>query len=216
MPKRMWKKKQWKRKPRRVARKTINVNRSLQPIAQRYVCRLKYSDVFQIASPSFQYQFNLNSIFDPNRSGVGFQPYGHDTLATLYNRYRVVKTDYVLTAYNATTGVRLAAIPANEVMSVNSLSDAITNPRAKFIVQYPGGNTNKLKGSIHIPSLMGRNKSQYMADDRFQATFGTSPAELAILNIYGGGLNDAGQAIDCTITMTFTIECFDIKQLAQS
>jgi len=202
--------------PRR-KRTTVNVNRALQPIPQRYICNMKYSDVATLSALNgYNYRFNLNSIFDPNRTGVGFQPYGHDTLQTLYNRYRVIKTSYVITAYSSATAIRVAALPANEEVAPASLSDAVTHPRSKFIIQYPGGNTNKLQGSIHLPSLVGRSKSQYMADDRYQATFGTSPNELAVLNIYGGSLSDVGADIQITVQMTFTVEVFDVKNLAQS
>lgn len=202
--------------PRR-KRSTVNVNRALQPIAQRYVCQMKYSDVATLSvTNGYNYRFNLNSIFDPNRTGTGFQPYSHDTLQTLYNRYRVIKCSYVITGYSGTTAIRVVALPANEEVSVSSLSDAVTHPRSKFIIQYPGGNTNKLKGSVHLPSLVGRSKAQYMADDRYQAQFGASPAELAVLNIFGGGVDNGGTDIQITIQMTYTVEVFDVKNLTQS
>lgn len=39
-------------------------------------------------------QFRINSIYDPDYSGVGTQPLGRDLLAGMYNYYRVLKTVY--------------------------------------------------------------------------------------------------------------------------
>jgi len=70
------------------------VNKALQPIPQRYIATMKYSQTFLLSDVSPGWTFNLNSIFDPDRTGTGHQPYGHDTFQTLYNRYRVKDRDW--------------------------------------------------------------------------------------------------------------------------
>lgn len=222
----MWKKKQWKRRPRKATRKprTQLVNRALNPIPQRFICRMKYADTFTVStsgiSPTGTYRFNLNSIFDPNRTGVGHQPYGRDTFDTLYNRYRVIKCSYVImvASENTSYAISVAALPSNEEVTVVNVSEARENPRCRYIVQGFGAPQAKLKGTVHIPSLFGRNKAQYMADDRYQAQFSASPAELAILNIYAGLIGDSAVSNNyvCNIELTYTVECFDVKNLAQS
>lgn len=80
---------------KRAANRKLVVNSALQPIPQRYITKMKYSE--QVSTDAAgRYMFNLNSIFDPNRTGTltGHQPYGFDTLATLYNRYRVISCGY--------------------------------------------------------------------------------------------------------------------------
>jgi len=49
---------------------TTNVNRSLQPIPDRYICKMKYAETIQ-TSATGQFQYRLNSLFDPNFSGGG-------------------------------------------------------------------------------------------------------------------------------------------------
>lgn len=217
-------KKQWVRMPRRSGRRTVNVNRALNPIPQRYICKMKYADTFTVSTSGISalgtYRFNLNSIFDPNRTGVGHQPYAHDTLATLYNRYRVIKATYAIMGASSNTGyaVTLAALPANEEVTVATGSEARENPRCRYMTQGFGAPQGKLKGVVHLPSLVGRTKQQYMADDRYQAQFGASPSELAILNIYGGLIGDSSVTNDivCNIEITYHVECFDVKNLSQS
>lgn len=217
---------------RRVARPrrhpTTLVNRSLAPFAQRYITKMKYAEQLNIVGPALggltQYAFNLNSIFDPNRTGVGHQPYGHDTMATIYNRYRVVRCNYVISGFaiGGSTGDSygiIAAMPSNELAAVTGgVSEVQENPKVKFVTQAPNDGSKVLRGSVYIPSLMGRTKAQYMADDRFQATFGSSPSELGILNVFSGLMNGASEQITCklNVVLEYVVECFDFKQLPQS
>jgi len=205
------------KKTKRPARKaTMLVNKALHPVPQRFITKQKYSQTFTLNTLVNSYIFNLNSVFDPDRSGVGHQPYGYDTLATLYNRYRVIGCSWVINGYCPSTAVRIGCIAANDQPTLVSMSDLIERPRARFIVQNPGGDTNYLKGSISIASLVGRSKSQYMSDDRYQADVGSSPVELALLQVLGKNLSDVTEDINLTVTLEYTVEYFDAKQLAQS
>ena len=213
--KKMIRRKKLARRPR------VVVNRALNPVPQRYICKMKYSDLVQ-TDTNGQFQFNLNSIFDPNRTGVGHQPYGHDTLQSLYNRYRVISCGWRIQATGvgsgATIPVQIAAMAANEVLLFGTVSELRENPRAKYVVQNPGASAVVLSGKSYIPSLVGRTKAQYMADDRYQAQFGSSPSELAILNIVGSStFTDTPSAgVLFNITLEYTVECFDMKHLTQS
>lgn len=207
-----WKKMKRSRKPRRVV-----VNRALQPIAQRYICKMKYAETTSTSALG-EYRFNLNSIFDPNRSGVGHQPYGHDTLQTLYNRYRVISCGYRIQAVQTATGVpiQLACQPANEQLTYTTISEMKENPRAKYVTVSPGAPAVYLTGKVYLPSLVGRTKAQYMADDRYQAEYGASPAENAILNIKAQTIADVDTIFTFNILLEYTVESFDIKNLGQS
>lgn len=195
----------------------LRVLSGLNPIPARQIVKMKYADNINTAvGTAFNYKFNLNSIFDPNFTGTGHQPYGHDQLQALYNRYRVISCSYVITAYSGATGICYGVMPANEAVTFTTLAELRENPRARFITQYPGGSTTMLKGKVYIPSLVGRNKSQYMADDRYQAIFGASPQEQAVLNVTGLDLAEVGVSVNWTITLEYTVEVFDVKPLGQS
>lgn len=218
----------YRKRPGGLRPRNVLINRALQPFAQRYITKMKYAESLNIVGPALggltQYAFNLNSIFDPNRTGFGHQPYGHDTMATLYNRYRVIKCSYVISglAIGGSTGDQygiVAVLPANEVAAITGgVAEVQENPKCKFITQAPQDGSKVLKGTVSLPSLMGRNKAQYMADDRFQATFGTSPSELGVLNVFAGLLNGAAEQITTklNIVLEYTVECFDFKNLPQS
>lgn len=209
-------------------RPTVNVNRSLQPFSQRYISKMKYSEQVQVTGPGSggiaAFRFNLNSIFDPNQTGTGHQPYGHDSLSAIYNRYRVISCKYVISAIptGGTTGNQygiVAALPANEVVNVaGGLAEVQENPRCKFITQAPSATLKVLRGTVNLPSLVGRTKTQYMADDRYAATYGSSPAEAAILNVFTGLLNGNAETVSMqlNVMLEYTVESFDVKNLVQS
>lgn len=227
-------------KRKAAARKRVIVNKALQPIAQRYICKMKYCDTFTLDTTGsipgvVVHRFRLNSIYDPNLTSGGHKPYGFDQLlgfpnavpATqgLYNRYRVISCSYnIYAAPTAGQNVQVTALPANEAVGttigVNG-SALREQPRAKYVTQTTGAPIKLLKGRVYIPSLVGRTKAQYMADDRYQAAYNENPLEAAILNVYlneigdASGISTAVQA-RLNIEMTYTVELFDVVNKSQS
>lgn len=202
----------YRRKPR-----TTLVNRSLQPFPSRYITKLKYSGAFVLnVGNNYSQTMNLNSVYDPDRTNLGHQPYGYDQITPLYNRYRVISCSYVINAYSGSTPIRYACLPCNETPPINNLSELCENPRARFKLQYPGGNTTSIIGKSYLPALVGRNKTQYMADDRYQATVVNNPAELALLYITAQSMADAATDVNLTVTLEYTVEFFDAHPLDQS
>lgn len=217
-PRSAGKRKQWKRKPStKPRRRMVNVNRALQPIPQRYICKMKYAETVTSDPVTGLYRFRLNSINDPNFTGSGHQPYSHDTLATLYNRYRVIACKWRILCPRGDQNIQFASIASNESLIFTTVSEMKENPRAQYKTQMVGGNAQVISGSIYLPNLVGRTKAQYMADDRYQAEFGFNPLEAAILNVLTGTQLDiplGNTAIQ--IELVYTVECFDVKNLSQS
>lgn len=225
MAKRMFKRKRMVRPKRfrRGGQSTTLVNSSLRPIPARFITKHKYAEAVTVSAAGIAgYKWNLNSLFDPNRSGIGHQPYGYDQLAGLYNRYRVISCKYVMSCISDSGNIQVAVLPANESLSlIGNVSEARENPRAKYIVQTPtsGGTLKVLKGNVYLPALVGATKTQYMSDDRYQAIVGNSPTELAVLNAYAQGLNDdptfnANPTFN--ILLEYTVEWFDVTTQDQS
>lgn len=92
----------YRRRPmRRVARRTKPVRtrrqRKLQPAGLSYKRKvmLRYCTQQVLTGTSGakgQYVFRCGSIFDPDYTGGGHQPLGHDEWATFYNNYSVVQS----------------------------------------------------------------------------------------------------------------------------
>lgn len=208
-------------------KKTTLVNKSaLAPIPARYITKLKYAESFTLTGTGMRtQQMNLNSLFDPNRSGIGHQPYGFDQLcgapgSALYNRYRVFKVDYVLTVANDNYNIHYAVLNTNDASPpIGNVSEARENPRCQYACQNPGGTLKKITGSISLPSLLGRTKAQYMSNPDYQAMYSATPNELAVMNIFVQGLNDdisVSMSHTINLLMVYHVEFFDPHVLDQS
>lgn len=211
-------------KPKRFRRKArgqriTNVNHSLQPIPSRYICKTKYADSV-LTNASGQYVMNLNSLFDPDRTGFGHQPYGYDNLSLLYNRYRVISCGWRANVCLSSTApsIVIGAMPSNDLSILwTSMGEMLENPRAKYVTQNPGAASVYLHGKTYLPALMGRTRSQYMADDKYQAIVTASPDENGLL--YLQVFDNTGvplPSIRINVLLEFTCEFFDVKHVIQS
>lgn len=208
---------------RRRSRRTTNILRTIQPFAPRSIVTLKYCESFTIttntATSTGLYKFNLNSIYDPDRTGVGHQPYGFDQYAQLYNRYRVISTSYSLHAVNSTNYMQVVAYPSNDDLTYDYIDVVKERPSCKYRVQAPNSPVTPLRGKVYIPTLMGRTPAQYKSDDRYASLCSTSPDELAILHFY---FSDANTGISSTLTtalnvvLKYRVEFYDLKTQSQS
>lgn len=194
--------------------RTTLVNTSLNPTPARFITKHKYAEAVSVSSAGLAtYRWNLNSLYDPNRTGLGHQPYGYDQIGILYNRYRVISCKYVLSCVSTDANIAFAVLPSNDAAPpITNVSEARENPRAKYMVQNPGGALKVLKGKVYLPALTGRTKTQYMSSDNYQALTGASPTELMTLNAYAQGLNDdpvfnANPTFN--ILLEYTVEWFD-------
>lgn len=207
---------------RTTRRRTKTISKGLQPFPSRHIVHMKYSQQIRITTAALdgQYNFNLNSIHDPDQSGLGHQPYSSDTWSTIYNRYRVIACRYYIKAYSALNKTaNFAILPANEIISATSVDQIKENPRARSGILAPitAGNPQTFTGKVYMPALTGRTKAQYTADDRYQAAFGSSPAEQMILNLYCE--NPDGTLVPdvyASVVLTYIVELFDPKILPQS
>lgn len=133
-------------------------------------------------------QFNLNSLFDPDRTGVGHQPMGFDQLAALYERYIVTRAEYKLTMVNSST-------TQNTIYVIN-VSDAVTtspdmeqyieqgNCRVGMLTTANGGDAQvKLSGMVNLWELQGLDYSEYMSSNGSDALVSANPTDIGVLNI---------------------------------
>jgi hypothetical protein len=151
--------------------------------------------------------FRLNSIFDPDAAVGGTQPYGYDQAAALYNRYRVLKTSYIVHFLASTGTYNIAVIPSNGALNASpsdltTFTGAVMNPWAKYAVYSLGAKAPTIRGKIDLNVLGGVRRMEYLTDDRFEAQIGANPAEVISLNI--ATQNPTGG----TIVIAFFVELF--------
>jgi len=192
------------------------------PFKNHTIVRMKYASLINITSVLGAYaeaSYRMNSIFDPDFTGGGHQPYSRDTYAQLYNKYRVLKLEYKVTAQSDGTAVSImTALPNNnQSASIGSSELALESTYGKFkIISGTGSPAETLRGSIDLANFTGRNKAQYSADDLYESVFGSDPSEVMVLHIGFGGVTATTIRLQGSVELWYTVEMFDPLQLAQS
>lgn len=134
-------------------------------------------------------RFNLASIYDPDTTGVGHQPMMYDQYSELFERYLVVGVNWRVTYVNS-SGSQSALIGAtvgDENATTTDPIRYIENKVTKWNVLAPTGGgavIRTLAGRIENARVHGQDPRLFLAEQDFQATFGTNPAEAIFLNIW--------------------------------
>jgi len=210
-----------KRRAKRSTRTTmVNRNPSVL-IAPRYITKLKYAERYSFSAPGSNLAgvqvFNLNSIFDPDRTGVGHQPLGRDQLALLYNRYRVFAVSWQIAFQpSATAAGTLFVACNNDADPMGSYNFSQVKEHAHVYTKLMASNTPvKFRGRVSLPRLTGQTTAQYKAGLEYQALMSSDPTELMTL-VVGGVPLVGSQTYYFDIQLTYHVECFDPKTLSQS
>jgi hypothetical protein len=162
------------------------------------------------------YQFNLNSIYDPNRTAAGHQPLGYDQWTNFYNRYRVWGCRVKIVWVSGDTGYRSVGMcPTNSTTALVAGSGQ-EQPNSKFsmLSSNTGMGRTSLSATYDLPRLTGRSRVNYAGADGVAALFGASPGELAILHVFAEGA--ANIVMTFAIHLEFDVELYDRTELSQS
>lgn len=190
------------------------------PIAPRFITRLKYAQQVTTTLSGGVFgtpqRFNLNSIYDPDRTGVGHQPFGHDLLQTLYNRYRVYKVTGYVRFLTSASGVAVTACvtPENNTTTYNNIEHMMESPNSHVTYLNHQTNSPLVKFRVDLPRLGGYSRREYSTSSRTEAQFGADPSEIQTLAI---GLYAGSTAtINAQVVMIYHVECTDPKEVSQS
>jgi hypothetical protein len=178
---------------------------------------LRYVETFQytlLTTVADQQRMRLNSLYDPNQTGTGQQPYGFDQLATLYNFYRVWNTRWKIVFSPAAVTYHLTVIPTNAALS-SAITDQATfeaacrSPFAKSWAQGASGLSHCERGFMSLPKLNGRRPEEYKNEERTAANFTGSPTEILDLYIALYNPNAVTLTANVLVEMEFETEVFD-------
>lgn len=187
------------------------------PVVQTTLNYFTYVDfAFASANLPYGYQFNANSLFDPDRTGVGHQPYGFDYLALSYNRYRVMRFRYRvdITPPNdvANSTIEFVGMLRNGTYSV-VYPDVYEMPFTKRTMVSTNARPAILKNH-HNLQLVSSRAVQYRNDDRTAADTSSSPAEVILFII--AALSNQTNVIRLNVTLTFDCEFYDPLPMGSS
>lgn len=197
-------------------------------LPDRVMVKMRYADVKSRAvalAVVDEYQYNLNSTYDPDRTGGGHQPMGRDQLlGTLYNKYRVHSVDVRVT-FQPVGGIGYQsilfyAVPSNDLTALTgTLSLAMEQPMSwHFLFGACTVNpANTYKRHFNLWDIWGKTKQEYLSDDITGSSYTSDPVESIVLKL-GAMTADATQVVvwQWAIEMDMMVECYDRFSLTQS
>lgn len=157
-----------------------------------------------------------NSIFDPDFTGAGHQPLGHDQWATLYNRYRVTKSKITVMWTNTSQQEQHYLLLPQNANTTPGFTDAAESVGSKLgvISAFDGRGNLTLTSTATTLGIKGdRNLTN---DKDLEALFGANPNTqwFWVLQVKSPGAT----AVDSRafVKIEYTVEIFDRKSLTQS
>jgi len=198
----------------------IMYNPTGDAVPSAYRTKLKYFEQIGIvsdASGQWEYQFNMNSLYDPNRTSTGHQPLGFDQISALYQRYRVLTAKVSITNLNQSTSTTFGywtfIVDSTTSTTVYNLIERAKY--AKIMNVNSSSPENRITQKVDCAGIVGCSPVHYQSDDRYSAVVSSSPVETIIGHIGGQQLGTTGSTLWLAVQIEFYAEFFDPVELVQ-
>lgn len=144
---------------------------------------LTYPVAFTSSSVSgnvWDWQFRLNSLFDPDFTGSGNQPTTFDQWMALYDRYRVIATtvDFTVTE-TAQNVIALAGAPTQDAAPTLTYAGVMGLRDAKRGTEAGYYNSKRIVATILMKDVFGIDEEAVMSELSYSGTSSASAASVA-------------------------------------
>lgn len=155
---------------------------SWRPFGANRVCKLRYCDVISL-NPGIgaitNYVYSCNGMYDPDISSTGHQPYGFDTLATLYNTCTVLGAKITVTAIpGGAIGTFGIGIKVSDVSTITSADPIAIQEQPGYKYRIFGNGSAAYTPSVSkgwsLKKMVGNNLHQ---DKYSMTTMTQNPAD---------------------------------------
>ncbi len=187
---------------------TVNI-----PFPARVTTRLKYADQITLnpgAGSMASYVFRANSLFDPDFTSTGHQPYGYDQMAQLYNHYTVNRAIIQATLLNNTSVYPIwlgVALHDDQYFVPTSITNALEIPYQKSVMcpgTANGGGARSVQQMFDARKFFGVAPALLTGTTDYGAAVGANPTEGAYFIVFVGGLGvEDPSALNITVQIVF-------------
>lgn len=177
--------KKYPRKKRQYKRKS---SISWYPFGATRTAKVRYHQQIQIdptAGSNGYYTFAANGLFDPDITGIGGQPYGFDTLMTLYNHYTVVGAKIRVYCINPASACAVGVKLSDGPTVPSSVSQLMEQPgyKKRMITHADQETRTGISHTYSTYKFFRRSRVNIMADDSLKGSSAANPPELAYFNV---------------------------------
>lgn len=186
-----------KRVVRRRRKAIVNVPRALIPLPERKLVRHKYIENISLSGAaaglcSF-HAIRCNSVFDPNKTGVGHQPLYRDEMAANYTSYTVIAS-YIRVIFDQTsTNFENRGIIVSEDTSFPNSPETFQELYPTVVPAIPGQRNSPeiRRASWNAAKWYKTTTRAIMADDDKKTASGSNPANSVDFVIWRGPVSTA-------------------------
>lgn len=192
----------------------------LQVFPLRLRTVLPYADQFNMAGTAFsasfgtEQSFRLNSLFDPDFTGTGHQPYGFDQITPWYYRYLVDAVEINLRFSDPQgdgiyVGCFLKSFNDTNTLTGATISQAMERPNV-FVqaLNNTGSQVVNFKKVVKLHQLLGLTQQQYA--NAWPSTAGSptsNPAFVPYLSFAIADANASSPALTCKVSIELKYHC---------
>lgn len=216
------KRKSFRRQPRKRGRRrrrrgamTYSKIRTIGLPDQTYV-KLRYHTILnEGAIAEATHIFSMNSLFDPDVTGIGSQPMGFDQWKNFYTHYQVLGSSIKVIALNAALSNAVVCVrPANTSVPV-LINSAIELPysRYRWMGNQNGQNRTIIKNYMSVKKMEARNTNSI----NFTAPITASPSSQKFWHVsFASNDRVSAVAMDLDVLITYYVKFFRRTQLPSS
>lgn len=180
-------------------------------VPRSYYCKLNYCMRLVKTDSSIQsHQFRMNSIYDPDYTGIGSNALGWSEMNGLYQQYKVLGCKY-RACFNNSLGTnqsyKCVIFPSmsTSIPSTTEIAGCLPKAHVGFGTNTGGDNQVKLSGYHTIRSVAG----EPITDDNYSSLMGANPADVAYLTVITSNSPTGATSIIYDIKLTLYVKCFN-------
>lgn len=192
--------------------------------------KLRYAETFSLSTGAAgvlgtQQGMRLNSLYDPNWTGTGHQPYGYDQIVQFYKSYRVnaARVQLIWTTIGGTAEVCCAyeLTPTNSGLTLTGQSvDRVTEVnKVSTNVLSASGNTRTVKTDffVKMKDIFAVSAEKLHSDDKYAAAYNSDPTEIVyLLMAVGSYSGTAGESVSVQVIIDYYATLYDSVVMTQS
>lgn len=189
-------------------------------VMRRLFAKLPYEsgNIGAVVSSSLNVvQFRANGIYDPDYSGIGHQPRGHDEYANIFRTYRVHGVLVEVFAQNLTpfTQSLIAIYPHKSTSVPTDITGIMETPDMFYKTTNVDGRLY-MKKYVSMAKLFGKRKGVINNDLDYSAALNADPVVNGYISIIQGSMNGSEINHACRVKLTYYVEFSDPLLLTQS
>lgn len=200
------------------------------PFPRQKMCKLIYQDTGYLTTVAVTglpgvHSYRVNSVYDPDFTGVGHQPQFRDQLAAVYSRYIVYGVRYHVTFTLPGNYAWKVGILATEDTTYNPATHSfdVSSEKRGCVQAIMGkegspGSVKTMSGFIKASKLAGLTPKEYNADKvKYGGVVGANPTNDLYMTLIGETITvDASVSLAFTIRLQYYVKFYAPKVVGQS